>query len=390
VLHPADGTLRRLHDEPEAFGDDVRLHVESCPRCRDRLAALGEAARHASASLDGHDAPVDAGAALAVVRARVLGEAPRAPAPARRSWLGRGYAIPLGGLAAAAILVLLLAVTPLGTVAQNFLAIFEPRQFVAIPVSRADLDQLRALPDLDAYGVVREGPRPAQALVRTPKAAALLAGMRVRVPGWLPPGLPVVAGYHVMERTTCVFTFSAAKAVRAAGATGKPLPPMPPRLDGSTLVASIGPVVLATYGVPVDPRSLRRRAARAAREPRDAADRILNGPALVIGQAPLPRVSSTGATVREIESFLLQQPGVPPALAAQIAAIGDPATTLPIPIPIERDIAQHVIVQGVPGLGILDNTGIGSGVVWQRDGMIYGVAGTLPARDLLAVANSLR
>jgi hypothetical protein len=37
-----------------------------------------------------------------------------------------------------------------------------------------------------------------------------------------------------------------------------------------------------------------------------------------------------------------------------------------------------------------DNTGLGAGVVWQRDGFLYGVAGSRSERDILAIANSLR
>jgi len=51
-----------------------------------------------------------------------------------------------------------------------------------------------------------------------------------------------------------------------------------------------------------------------------------------------------------------------PALAAEIRAIGDPDTTMPVLIPIDRAFGQPVRVQGVAGLGIGDNTGVG-GVV---------------------------
>jgi hypothetical protein len=165
---------------------------------------------------------------------------------------------------------------------------------------------------------------------------------------------------------------------------------MPPNLDRSSLVATIGPVVVATYGAPRDWRSRHRYPVRKYGRRQDLEDRLSAGPMLLIVQAASPRVSSTGASVRDIEAYLLRQPGVPAQLAAEISAIGDPATTLPIPIPVEREVAQPVVVQGVKGLGILDNTGIGSGVVWQRDGTIYAVAGTLAARDIMGVANSLR
>ena len=143
---------------------------------------------------------------------------------------------------------------------------------------------------------------------------------------------------------------------------------MPPALDGSTLRVAIGPVVIGTYGTAADTGDL---------------------PQLVIAQAPMPRVTSSGATVAAIEHYLLAQPGVAPELAASIRAIGDPTTTLPIPIPIDMAQADHVAVQGVTGLAIGDNTGIGSGVIWEKDGMVYGVAGTLPENQVLAIARSL-
>jgi anti-sigma factor RsiW len=101
-------------------------------------------------------------------------------------------------------------------------------------------------------------------------------------------------------------------------------------------------------------------------------------------------VTSTGATVAQIEDYLLRQPGVSPSLAAEIRSIGDPETTMPIPIPIERAFGLRVTVQGVSGLGVGDNTGVGGVVVWQRGGIIYAVAGQLPQRDILAIAESLR
>jgi hypothetical protein len=112
-------------------------------------------------------------------------------------------------------------------------------------------------------------------------------------------------------------------------------------------------------------------------------------PSLVVAEAARPRITSTGATAKEIEDYLLAQPGVSPQLAAEIKAIGDPTTALPIPVPVERATAQTVQVQGTSGLAVGDNTGIGSGVIWEKDGVVYGVAGALPESQILAIANSL-
>ncbi len=377
MSHLDDGTLRQLIDEPAGVAAPDRAHAESCAQCGARRAALAADAAAVQAALtEPATQPANAAAALAAVRARTS-----RPAIMRPAW----PAHPWAGVAAAAAVVafaFLVAATPLRTVAAGFLAIFEPSQIVAVPVTRADIASLRALPDLEAYGTVREGPQPVRATVADPRSAALIAGMPVRVAAFVPPAFPAKATYYVMGRTSGTFTFSAAKAAAAATAHGTALPPMPGRLDGSTLVAAIGPVVLARYGTLPTREDLMRA--------KHGAVRALHTSVLVVAQAAAPRVSSNGASVREIESYLLSMPGIPPQLAAEIRMIGDPETTLPIPIEVDRQTAERVMVQGVPGLGIMDNTGLGSGVVWQRNGTIYAVAGALPAADVLAVANSLR
>jgi hypothetical protein len=111
---------------------------------------------------------------------------------------------------------------------------------------------------------------------------------------------------------------------------------------------------------------------------------------LVVVQMPVPRVSSTGVSVARLASFMLSQPGIPPHVAAAFGALGDLSTTLPLPIPVDKAYAQPVFVDGVRGLGIGDDTGIGAAVVWQKNGMLYGVFATRTAHDVLAIANSLR
>ena len=76
-------------------------------------------------------------------------------------------------------------------------------------------------------------------------------------------------------------------------------------------------------------------------------------------------------------------------LAAQIRAIKDPSSTLPVPIPVDMATSKKVTVQGVEGIFVGDSTGLGSAVIWQKDGIVYGVAGTLTEQQVLAVANSL-
>jgi len=142
---------------------------------------------------------------------------------------------------------------------------------------------------------------------------------------------------------------------------------MPAKLDGSTLAFTGGPAIVVMYGSGEQ-----------------------TGNTLVVGVAKAPTVGSDGASVSEIQAYLLSQPSVTPALAAQIRAIGDPATTLPIPIPVGQAAAKNVSVHGVTGLFIGDSTGLGSAVIWQQNGLVYIVGGTLTEAETIAVANSLK
>jgi hypothetical protein len=110
----------------------------------------------------------------------------------------------------------------------------------------------------------------------------------------------------------------------------------------------------------------------------------------VVGQAKAPTVSSDGVTVDQLRAYLLSQPGISPQLAAALRAIGDPSSTLPVPVPAELAISHPVTVQGVQGLFIGDNTGIASAVIWQKDGMIFEVIGSFKESEALAIAESLR
>lgn len=364
--HLADGTLRRMIDEPSAVDESARTHLEECPPCNSRLRALSHRATSVAAAL-GRPAgpPPNLSAAQAAILARSAEPAP----PRYRAGLWTALAV-------ATAVLLFVVVAPLRTIAQNFLAIFEPRQIVALPLTRADMRSLHGLPNLSSFGIERPGLHPQMLHASDVATAETLARMPLLLPRTLPPnaGTP---HFTIQTPTSETFTFSAAKARAAAAAQGRPLPPMPARLNGSTLFVSVGPIVVAVYGN--TPRHVGRRHMRGE-----------SLPPLVIAQGPVPRISSTGASAREIENYLLSMPGISPQLAAEIRAIGDPATTLPIPIPVDRAYASHVTVQGLDGLAVGDETGLGAGVVWRRGTAIYAVAGTLPMREIMSVAESLR
>lgn len=433
MRHLDDGTLRRLYDEPQAVSSAERAHYAACGRCQQTYAAIAADARTVADLLAVPNARVNPAPALHEIRRRIDAEttvrqvAPlpfKQRRPIERTFPmyqrnPRRFVKPAGGLVAAAALVAALALTPLGALAESALTIFQPQQFTPVAVTDADIQSLRSLPDLSSYGTMGGTTQLTTQRVDSAAAATQAAGFSVLTPD--PATLPSTAGtnaaYAVMSQGTASFTFSAQKAQAAAAQSGKTLPPMPSGLDGSTLSVSVGPVVVTTYGgnpallAPnsgASARAATTTAAKGAGTARAAIRYIRNGtnprsvassaaasgqdiPNLIIAQAPLPAVTATNnVTVTEIETYLAEQPGVSPQLASEIESIGNPDTTLPIPIPIDRFNAQTVSVQGAQGLLVGDNTGIGSGVIWQKNGMVYGVAGTLTADQVMNIANHLQ
>jgi hypothetical protein len=380
--HLDEGALRRFCDEADALDDAQRAHLGSCSACTARLTAThadadfaAGAFRAASPDARQSASPLETTRAWSRVRKRAGNVRRRTK-----------YAPWLAAAAAAAAIVGIFGFTPAGTFAQSFLTIFEPQQFVAVPVSRADLG---SLPDLQRFGTVVARSTPQMREVTGPVQAAALAHRAVEVPHWLPADLPHTARYAVTSGSDTAFTFNASKAWANTPAQSRTASAMPRSLDGATLEVTTHPAVIIAFGAKLPPLRSAPRAAGPPRHSNDDEATRRDLPPLIIVQAPVPNVTSTGATVAQIEEYLLRQPGVSPTLAAEIRAIGDPETTMPIPIPIERAFGERVTVQGVAGLGIGDNTGVGGVVVWQRGGIIYAVAGQLRQRDILAVAESL-
>jgi hypothetical protein len=323
---------------------------------------------------------VDTERALSRLRARV--DAERIAPVSRGTTAPRRVAVNiwLKGLAAAATVALVATLLTVSGVAETILTIFEPKQLVAVPITVNDLSGASSF---GTYGTLTwtEQPRPYD--VPDVRTAARDSGMTVLVPGSLPAGVGLPR-YGVMARTTATFTFSAEKARQAAAAQKRTPPPMPANMDGSKLFITGGPAVVAFYDDGTRPTGATGTTGATGVSP------FSGMPMLIVAQGKPPVVQSDGVTVDQLQSYLLQQPGISPQLAAQIRAIKDPSSTLPVPIPVDMATSKKVTVQGVEGIFVGDSTGLGSAVIWQKDGIVYGVAGTLTEQQVLAVANSLR
>lgn len=313
-----------------------------------------------------HDEAFDAKAAYA----RYL--ATNAKRPNRAPWyLG-------AALATAAVLAIVFA-APLGSIAQSFLTIFQPKQFVAIDVSSMRDSKHKLFPMLTDYGTFAKERPPATARPGSVAQASTFAGFRVLAPASVPDQVGTAHVYRATKATVNTFRFDAALARKSVARTGHALPEMPAGIDGTKITLAVGPMVETIWG-----------SARAAFDGHSAKAAMAHQDGLVIIQSRAPVVRSSGASLVDLEGYLLKMPGISPELAAQIRAIGDPSTTLPVPIVGAKESAHPVDVDGASGLAIGDNTGLGAGVLWQRDGFVYAVFGSLTQDQVVAIAAGLR
>jgi hypothetical protein len=364
VAHLSEGTLRRQFDDEGALTDSDARHYSACAECQARYAALADDARAVAGVLAVPDLKVDVASAFSRVRS----------APASRPRFGMRLPIvgpasrPLvGGLAAAAV-ILALAVTAFAPAVLNF---FQPKSVQPVLVSVADLQSLSGLSE---YGTFAWTAKPQPQVVASADDAANVSGLHVPKVK-LPSGVSTTVTYAAMPQAVGVFKFDAALAAAAAAKAGKAAPKMPSGMDGSTLTVTVGPAVVEIFG---------NLNAGAASNPSQ-----INLPQLIVGESKAPVVTSSRVTTLQLENYLLAQPGISPQLAAAIRAIKDPSTTLPIPIPIQFATSKTVRVQGVDGVALGDNTGLGAAVIWIKRGVVYGVAGTLKQSQTLDVANHL-
>lgn len=366
MAHLSEGTLRRMFDDPDARTGSDQEHLESCGACRESYEKVAGAARSIAALLAVPEARVDV--TRAFVRVRSAGAA--RPRFGLRMPVFRPGSRPLVlGFAAAGVAMGLLV-----TVIAQDANVYAPSSVRPVPVTVADLQALSQLSD---YGTMSWTKQPQLQVAPSAAAAAAMSGLRVPTVGKLPAGVSTNVTYAASTEAVAVFTFSADKAAAAAAAHGKTLPKMPAGMDGAKLTVTAGPAVAEVFGN--------------VQAPASGGDITqANLPQLVVVESSAPTATSTQVTVRQLESFLLAQPGISPQLAAALKAIGDPSTTLPIPVPIQFATSSSITVDGVQGVALGDNTGLGAAVIWEKNGVVYGVAGTVKQSDAIAIANNLK
>ncbi|MDQ6774502.1 MAG: hypothetical protein M3024_16230 [Candidatus Dormibacteraeota bacterium] len=412
MAHLSDGTLRRLYDEPLALGERDREHYGTCAACQARFHAVAAEAREAMALLTVPAATVDAGTALTRVRNRIGAEAAPAGPMARLRGLfspapvGIGWRRPAAVGVAAAGLVAAMAFTPvLGAVVQ----VFQPTQVSTVTVTQPTQSDMASLQQFSKWGDVKTVSQPQLTQEDSAAAAARASGLpqikidKAALPASL-RGAPV--SYAATSKGVVTVTFNANA---------------PAQIRGSTLTLTVEPAEMAIFGdvskayasatgqkpgaaapgdsataaAGSDQTQTTHGAAAARQQLQQALSQV--GPLMGVAVMPAPKVTSTGVSVAEIRTALLNtHPSS--ALRDLIKNFDNPTGNLPIPIPAGSNLTTESVTihdrtnshDPVNGTEIGDNTGLGGGVIWVQDGRVYGVAGTVAADEALTAGKALK
>lgn len=391
---PDLGRWRTWLDGEAGEAEALAEHLAACPACQVVLQEVRRDASLAAGTLEalappGLPSPAEVGLARQRLHRRAL--APTSarggastPLPGRL----RRRALALGGLAAALALVVGVGFTPQGqAAAAQFLAQFRSQRFVVVAVP-GDGSQLAALEQLESLGTVQTspgaGPKSSETVSSVSEASSRV-GFRVKQvdPAALPPGARPVPVVRVMSGGEVRFTFDRDKARAYYERVGRKDVRLPERFHGVTLVINLPSVALLDY-------SSGSQASGSGGKPSPSASASGQGLMLLVGQAGELTAGVQGnVALDELREFLLGLPGLPPDLVRQVRAIKDWRTTLPLPVPADVVQWRETTIAGGPALLMSESSGLGSVALWQRDGRIYGVAGTLPAAELKRVAESL-
>ncbi|MHB1414801.1 MAG: anti-sigma factor family protein [Chloroflexota bacterium] len=378
------GTLRAYWDDelspPQRAA--VAGHLKECEACRDGLVRISALAAETSDVLD----------CLAPGPAETV-----TPAVALRAWRERaavqpslwqrfrgGFVSMSGGsflrswraaVASLAVLavVLSLAFTPVGSAAGELLKQFRAEQFAPVTIDPSFTPENAKELNPEDFGTFEARTEPTNQQVASLSEAQGLADFPVRGLQSVPAGLSTTPEMNVSTPAEAAFTFNRAKSTAALANMGIKAQ-LPDELDGATVRVYVPLNVQQVYAGPEGSKS---------------------GLLFAQGKSPtleMPAVLDTP----EMRDLFFALSGMPPEVVDQLRAITSSDTTVPVPV-LKGDTSRSVEVDGVQGLLVTHKpatTGIegpeGTYVVWQKNGVVYVLGGTVSETDLLQAANSLQ
>lgn len=348
----ADSTVLRAHlDEP---GPQLDAHLDACPSCSGLLRSVAEDAGYTRRSLalldrDGEEAAaVDVDAALSVVLSEITVTPPVHIGPNRRSRLSSvSRRLLISG--AAALVALVVTLTPSGRSAvAEMLDAFRGESLQVVTIDTAawaaavnpnDVRALESLGDLDISDLGE--PVEVADVVEAESVAGITAPALTEVPDRVVALAPSTVRLELASRD------------------GNDVPA---DLDGAVLVVDVPGAIGAFFGT----------------EDGDAR--------VAVGRSGPLMISAEGASLETIRSFVLSREELPADLRAQLAAIDDWRSTIPVPVSVDGPGWEEVDVAGKPAIAFGDDSGIGALVIRQDADGVTVVAGQIGVSEALELA----
>jgi len=286
----------------------------------------------------------------------------------------------LAGVMMIVLLGVLFSFASVRQAAADFLSIFRVQKITVIPISpeqwaaqEGKLENLAQMMEQGLLGtptVLREGGAPQR--VANAKEASDLAGFRVLVPSYVPNGSSLKE-FSVSVGPAIRYEVERAKAQSALELLGVADVSLP-EVEKLVIEADIPVVVLQEYRLPAEDGTETRFAVYQARNPTATVEPAVD--LTVFGEAALRAL------------------GVPAEEARRLAGTIDWTSTLVIPVPANLAEFREVSVNGTAGI-MLTEVAQQAGepmrsLLWQKDNVMYIIAGRLRGSELLHIAESLR
>ncbi|MDK2822395.1 MAG: hypothetical protein PWQ67_372 [Clostridia bacterium] len=362
-MHINEGLLQAYLDSEvnKVQKEIIEKHLNECTICKNRLKELRELEEFLYVSFKSYEdemqkLPLNTNKAYDNFKSRLK----------NNKWKGMINSVAsfkkiVAGLAAIIIFATTVFVPPVREAAANFLHIFRVQKIESIQISIEDLNKMRD-DFMNKVGEINLKQLGKANVVSRPKFTKMtLAEAQEKVPFPLkyPNGFSLEQEVQVNGSSEVQFTLNTEQVNKVLKQLGSQKL-LPPELNGKTFsIYSQGQV--------------------------DLHYRLGENNWLSFLQMASPEITvPEGVDVFELRQVLLEIPILPYDLKNKLEAINDWQHTLPIPTDEDSEV---VVVNGAQG--ILRKNKHSSHLIWQKDGVIYNLAGA-SQMDLVEIANNLR
>jgi hypothetical protein len=384
MSHLSDGELHSIIDQqnPEAY----QSHIESCPKCQQRLEAMTRRAAWVKEHLTSLDAQIvrpPLSTPVARAHLQTLFQNKEKTNMWKRIFAPR-FRTAWTAFAIVAILAGSMAFPQVRAIAVDFLGLFRVKQIALVQFNPANLPSnmesaASGIEQLFAEDLTVQGMGDPTVGVSTSEASQA-AGIPIR----LPTSLTSQPDISIQPGGSITFKVNLDKVKGILAQLDRPVD-LPDSLNGATVTADIPTSVTAAYGNCKKPN-------RGDGYDPDMPETYALRDCTVVLQMPSPSVSApAGTDVDAVAQAFLQLMGMSKEDAVSFTQKIDLSTTLILPVPMNAK-SGDVQVDGVEGVFVQNSQSSHSSymLAWVKNDILYSVSGAGTLSEALKIADSLQ